>query len=448
MTEIFDSKLECIDWRYSAAMLGLIKYFNFYNEQYDKIPFKENRDSIEYNYGDITEDRYLTFAEYEFRDEMLHKNIENLLYDEEFQEEKIKLINEKLKGNTVMKKVFGKIRFDGTNKKQILDIIDNNRKLIIYETFKNKKNLYANYCNTNLFMQGKQQHCRLIGYNIDEGRKSKSIAYNFNADTFVSVDMIEFDFIPFAFTNTYESFFINNNSSITNLKKINYHLAALIKQEQSDNSEGNARTALFKEIIQSAEFIDYDVEVIVKKRDAGYFESLFIRKKAIEILKSMSDINTFSISYKLNDNYYINIQREVINCILNELMTDYLIELLLKSKRNYSYVISRLIELNLKIKGVGLMNDKMKGAYSCAKKVVEKIEKNKIRSYRQKLISAIVAEDYSRVCDVLLQLSSYSNVTFHFAYDLFEDFEKNKDVAYTFINALEVNDNTKNVIKD
>ena len=52
-------------------------------------------------------------------------------------------------------------------------------------------------------------------------------------------------------------------------------------------------------------------------------------------------------------------------------------------------------------------------------------------------------KDYDRYCQVLLQLSNYSGVAFDFVYDLFEDFEKNKDVAYTFINALTPEKNEK-----
>jgi len=47
-----------------------------------------------------------------------------------------------------------------------------------------------------------------------------------------------------------------------------------------------------------------------------------------------------------------------------------------------------------------------------------------------------VFKDYDRCCQILLQLSNYSGVTFDFVYNLFEDFDKNKDVIYTFINAL------------
>lgn len=437
METIYDSKLECLDWRHSAAILGLILYFKFENREYDRVDFRQNRDSIEYNRSDIKQSRYLAFAEDFFQNDMLHIEVEGRLRREEFDEEQIKAVNDKLSGNTVMKRVFSKVKFDGSNKQQILDLINDNREQIIYETFKNKKNLYANFCNTNLFLREEQPYCRLLGYNIDVGRKSRSISYNFDANTFVAVDMPEFDFIPFAFSNTYDSLFINNNSSIENLVKTNRELIRIIEGERSEESNGNAKTALFKGIITSAEFIDYDVEVIVKNREDAYFQSMFIRKEAIQIFKSIGDLKAFSISYKVNENYYIHIQEEIIHCILNQLVTDNLIEMLLKSEGNYSYLISRLILVNLKIKGVDSMTDGMKGAFACAKKVTKKIEKNKVSAYKKKLISAVVAEDYGRACDILLQLSSYSEISFGFAYDLFEDFEKNKELAYTFINALD-----------
>ncbi len=87
------------------------------------------------------------------------------------------------------------------------------------------------------------------------------------------------------------------------------------------------------------------------------------------------------------------------------------------------------------------MKERLKGAYACSKKVAEVLEKNKLDSYRQKLTSSIIFKDYDRVCQILLQLSNYSGIEFGFVYDLFDDFEENKDLAYTFINALSKNTN-------
>nr|MCR4944663.1 type I CRISPR-associated protein Cas8a1/Csx8 [Clostridium sp.] len=146
------------------------------------------------------------------------------------------------------------------------------------------------------------------------------------------------------------------------------------------------------------------------------------------------------------EKFYRNIQCEVMNDILNDIYLDDLIELFLKEKR--AYIVSQLIKINILMRGEGNMNDKLKGAYACAKQVAGKIENNKIESYRQKLTSSVIFKDYDRACQILLQLSNYSNVEFGFVYDLFDSFEDNKDLVYTFINALSKdtnrNDNAKN----
>ena len=49
-----------------------------------------------------------------------------------------------------MKRIFSKVKFDG-RKQQILDLINENREQIIYETFIKKK-FVCNSCNTNLFL--------------------------------------------------------------------------------------------------------------------------------------------------------------------------------------------------------------------------------------------------------------------------------------------------------
>ena len=94
------------------------------------------------------------------------------------------------------------------------------------------------------------------------------------------------------------------------------------------------------------------------------------------------------------------------------------------------------------------MNKKMAGAYACAKRIAEKVEDkkisvNKIVSCRQKLTSAIDFKDYDRCCQILLQFSNYVEMPFDFFYDLIEDCEKNKDILFTFINALPVKKESK-----
>ena len=100
------------------------------------------------------------------------------------------------------------------------------------------------------------------------------------------------------------------------------------------------------------------------------------------------------------------------------------------------------------MKGEKGMKDKLKGAFACAKQVASKLEINKIDSYRQKLTSAVIFRDYDRACQILLQLANYSNVEFGFVYDLFDNFENNKDLVYTFINALSKNDKEGNIVEN
>ncbi|MDL2310879.1 type I CRISPR-associated protein Cas8a1/Csx8 [Peptostreptococcaceae bacterium OttesenSCG-928-C18] len=455
--------LEPIDWRYSAAIVGLVQYFKFLNEEYDQIvEYEMTEDSLSYNRSDITEDRFLAFCEYKFSDDMHHAVAEEKLKEtDEFSEEQIDSVNDKLRGNTIMKKTFGKLKFDGENGSEILKLIKESRNTLIKETFRYKENLYKNYCNYHLLLKEEQPHCRLKGYDLDEGRKSNSAAYQFNKNHFVGNDRLEFDFIPFAFTNTYDALFINNNWKLEELNKAKDNLLRILEKAENEKRDKgtnwNSRTLLFKTIVGSKKFIDYDVEIIQKSRDKDYYETVFIRKKAINILKSLNHIEFLFKSIKITDNYYINIFEEAFDCILNEVCTDRLIELLLK-EGSFNYTIEKLIEINYKIKELDKEKggDRMKGILyatkECSKEIVGKLKasksENKVKTYRQKLISTLVAEDYERFCDILLQLSAYSGVSIPFAYDLFEDFEKNKDIAYTFVAALDVNTKNDNTVKE
>ena len=86
------------------------------------------------------------------------------------------------------------------------------------------------------------------------------------------------------------------------------------------------------------------------------------------------------------------------------------------------------------------MNKGMRSAYAGAEKAVAALKKkkqeNKISSYRTRLLSALIFHDYDRFSEILLTLSNYTGVYFPFAYDLFEDFEANRDVALTFVSNL------------
>ncbi len=430
--EKYDTFIEASDWRWSATILGLIKYFRYHG-----IDYKQAQDAIYYNQAELTKERYVAFVQYYYGEKLHHIVIQNKLSQDQFTDLDIKLINEKLKANTIMKSVMKKVTFDGTNKEEILSLIEANKEELVVETFRNKNEMYKNYCNPNTLFSQKNDSCRLLGYNLDVAKKGKSASYNFDKANFVYHDEREFDFIPFAFCGAREVFFINDNSNIEVLNKTNITYQAAVQKVEKEDDRVNARKVLFKAIMETDGFIDCDIEIISKKQDREYFETVYVRKQSLRILKAIKDYyDVFSFSIKITDDYWINIQDEVLKCILNNLRTDFIIDRFLKNNQN-QYIVSKLIALNLLIDKGGLeMEKRTKVAYACAKEVANKLPENKLSSYRQKLTSAIVFNDYDRVCEILLQLSNYAEVSLDFAYDLFEEFEKNKDVAYSFINAL------------
>ena len=454
----FNVKLEPSDWRFSAAIVGILEYFEYIDTL--ETSYKVEDEYILYNSELITKENYLKFVEKKYGENLHHRYVELNLehYNQDNNENDntyiIKSINEKLSGNTIMKKIFKKIKFDGTNRDEILSLVNKHREELILETFRNKSDMYKNYCNTNQLFNENQKYCRLVGYYIDAPKKGKSTGFGFNMSSFVGQDIQEFDFIPFAFINDRESLFINDNYEINRLTSAKQVFQEKIKADienlELENKYRGIKYSLFKGIIESSDFIEYDVEVIVKDRDKDYFETLYIRKQSIDILKKINerkiDYNSLCFSYKINDNYYIDIYKKVMECILNNTLLDDVIDLLLKEKKNY-YTVYQLININDLIRGEKIMDDKIrKIIHACANEVRNKIPENKLESYRQKLTSSIIFKDYDRVCQILLQLSGYSDVYFSFADELFMDFEKNKDIAYTFINALgksnKINENT------
>lgn len=281
--EKFNTKMETSDWRYSASIVGLKKYFDYLvnkGEGVESNLYEIDDDVISYNSEEITEERYLLFVEYYFEPAMHHRVIEQVLNNSEFTDVQIKLVNDKLKANVIMKKVFGEIKFPDDNKEIILQKVNENRLMLIKETYRSGKSLYANFANTNSLFIEPGNICRILNYNIDAPKKSKSISYNWDFKTYKFEDEKEFDFIPFAFSKSYEGFFINNNYSIKQLFSTNN----LISYSE------NPRSTLFCDLKNSADFIDFDVEVITKNRDDDYFETLYIRKDAIKIFLSLIHI--------------------------------------------------------------------------------------------------------------------------------------------------------------
>lgn len=441
--------LEPFDWRYSAAIVGLQKYLEWLGTEELELIITE--DTLEYNRKYLNKSEFLKFAEYYFKDDMHHIEIENKLKEKNPTEDQINIVNEKMKANTILKNKFKKIKFDGHNQDEIQNIIDQNREEIICETFRNKNNLYKNYCNPNQLFKDKQECCRLNGYYIDMPKKGKSISYAFDKSNYLGNDIPEFDFIPFAFSGCREKFFINDNVDLNRLQKTNNQWTRTVKSQMEEakqkNERVNTKRIFIDCLIEAKDFLQSDIEIIVKKPERAYFETLYLRKESLEILKNMkSYYKAFCFSIKISDDYWINILNEVFDAVVNFTLLDNLINKLLKDSREggNSYAISKLLKVNVEIKkGDEKMKNTMKAAFACAKQIVDKKDGNKprvsdtkLKSYCTKLINAIILDDYDQFQKILINLSNYAEVPCGFAYDLFEDFEGNKEIAYTFVNSL------------
>ena len=478
----FNTSLYLSDWRYSAAAVGLYRYFEFNN-----LDYKIEEDCLSYNredaIGEEAQNLYLDFVENYFSEGMHHLVIKEFNGKEELSEDEKSLYGDKIKATTLLKKIFKEYRkYDKSDCKKINDLIAEYRYEIIRETYRYGKSTYSNFANTNALFKEPMNVCRLSGYYVDLPKKSKSVAYNWNYNTFNSQDEPEFDFIPFAFSKSREAFFINNNYKLKELIRVNDRLNEEIEREENNK---NSRIALFITSSSIAEFTINNVELIVKNRDEGFFRTLYLRKDSAEIFTSIHKrFNQEKRSYyhavtrplkinfgsgKTNDGGYIDLLKESSNAIINMQHQDELIELLLREKDykgkgsessgeragEYSqdldigFRINELIRVN---RQVYLKEEKMSEkelnfnimkAKEDAQAVVSSLRKNagsnyvnKIRSYRTKLTSSLTFKDYDRFNTILLQLSTYSAVQLQSADCLFKDFEKYKNVAYTFVNNL------------
>ncbi len=489
----FDTAISASDWKYSAAITGLLYYFKELEKKYEikTLTIDEITDNfLLYNKEDITEESYLNFIEAFYpEDTLVHKKIETQLkYTKEFTPEIIKNIKENMSANTVLKKVFSKIKFDGTNKEEALKLLNENRNLIVKETFRNKKDLYDNYCQTSrLLEKGDNSPCRLKGYYFDPNRKSKATGYNFASSSVDYFDDEVFDFIPFAFTgNSFETIFLNDNLNLEILEIMNFKLREYfseekereilnirtLKQEKAmkegknepieETSVSISLKKIFLNILQKkTDYIKYGMEIIYKNKEKDYFETWYLRNDSIEVLKAVEDFSRLDIRIKITDKYYFNLLDEIFSAILNLSLLTNSIMYLLKDRENfikpdtskenlskffkYNYAIEQLIKVNQIIRNGGKEMDKnLKASIkTCASEVVRKFIKdnslNKLASYRQKLLSSVVAKNHKRILDVLTQLSVYSGVYFSFAFDYIENQTQNEDIIHYFILELDQN---------
>ena len=441
--DIFDIMVEPSDWRYSAAIVGLSRYFEDRDKMEDE-DYEVDEDCIKFCSDSITKEEFLLFAESYYGEEFPHVQVEEILSRKEFSKEMIDLVNKLLKENSIMKKVFSKKKFDGSNQEELLELIDENRLVLIRETFRNKKSMYANFANeSQLFQEKSDVCCRLQGYYVDPGRKSRGAAFAFNNNINVVEDSILLDFVPFGFFGEYESFFVNDSYSVKELIHTNDLLAEKMEEERTEEGKKirDARKILFRAMQESADFINYDVEVILKERPTqdkpnDFFQTLFIREHSIQVLRDFKKhYKPFCFKRKMRENYDLDIQKEVIDCILNLKRADELILFFLREES--AYLVDALIKLNQYIEGSEAAMEKgQRSAFACAKELIRKLPENKRRTYRQRLTSTLILKDYTGYLNILVQLANYADMIFDFAFDLFEDFEKNMDIAYAFVNAL------------
>ncbi len=454
----YDTLLQPTDWRAAAAVVGLCKYFDHFRIDYkilynvDEKPenYIHGFDGIIYKSDSITEEKYLDFVESYFEKYMTHSTILSILGNDEFSDEQIKMVNDLVKSKTVLKGLLGKTKFDGTNKAVFISTIEENREEIIKTIFKNGNNLYKNYCNERLIFTDDNSTCRLRGYNVDKDRKTSILGFCFSKESFDANDILEFDFIPFAFSNPdmRETYFVNNNFSVESLVNTNRAFS-----EQLSNTEGKGdKNKLLLVLQNSKDYISYDVEIISKSQDDAFYSTLFVRLERLKKLRELSGKSLYLVK-KINDDYWFNLEKEVyMRCLNNVLLDDVILRMLkfyFDDNSNKGYIKSRtdlLIDINISWKGNKIM-DEINSARICGFKASQELirlkSSNKINSYKQKIISALCAHDYDRAKEVILSLSAYVGMEFSFFYKFLENAEENKDIAFAFASAL-TETNSKN----
>lgn len=460
----YDTLLQPTDWRFAAAVVGLCKYFDYFGIDYKVLYDVEEKpdnyihgfDGIIYKSEDITEEKYLEFVENYFEKYMTHKNILNILESQEFSEEQIKLVNDLVKSKTVLKGLLGKIKFDGTNKDIFISTIEENRAEIIKNIFKNGNNLYKNYCNERLIFTEDNSTCRLRGYNVDKDRKTSNLGFCFSKESFESNDILEFDFIPFAFSNSdmRETYFVNNNFFVKSLTQTNYAFS----NQLSSTENKDDKNKLILVLQNSKDYISYDVEIISKSQDKAYYETFFVR---LERLKKLRELSGKSLNFvkKINDDYWFNLEKEVyMRCMNNILLDDVILKMfkffyfeesekknskaiseIRKTQKNIMYKIGLLVDINVSWKGYDIMYEitsAKKYGEMVSKELIKKSSNNKIKSYQQKIIGPLCAHDYDRVKEVLIKLSAYVGIEFPFYYTFLDNAEKHKDIIFAFASAL------------
>ena len=438
----FNQKIEPLDWRYSATIVGLYKYFNLFGKE--NVDFRITDDAFEFNEEDITEERYYDFADFYFQMQGVnssYKITKRLLSKEELTKSERKLLKDKLKIISLQN-----VEITEENHDILLELVEQKRINFIKEryakegTYRYKKfiNVNERAKKVNLF-DDRNSICRLVGYYVDKGRKTKSNSYNFSNKTFVYHNNRYFDFIPFAFVGDTDYLFINDSLSVNRLIDVNIMFdKAYLNTIKSLHRKVDITNYFIQSIAMLDKFVNSDVEVIYKNNEK-YFSTLYVRQESIDVIKNYAKHKSIKRLMNLND--LLNGSAEnIYDCIFNLCNCDCFIESLLKEKV-YTYLSNDLIYLNLLILNGGKEMDQntdknLKSAIACGKIVTSKLADNKLKAYRDTLLNTVILHDYNRCIEILLQMSNYTNTNFGFLFALIEDFEKNKNVMYMFINYL------------
>lgn len=453
----YDTLLQPTDWRAAAAVVGLCKYFDHFRIDYkilynvDEKPenYIHGFDGIIYKSDSITEEKYLDFVESYFEKYMTHIKLQNILNKDKLIDEDI-VDFKRICPDSFYKNFFENKRFDGSNKDYFISAIYEKRYEMITHSYKYNLNLYGNYCNKNRLYTDKNKVCRIIGYDVDKDRKTSILGFCFSKESFDANDILEFDFIPFAFSNPdmRETYFVNNNFSVETLVNTNRAFS-----EQLSNTEGKGdKNKLLLVLQNSKDYISYDVEIISKSQDDAFYSTLFVRLERLKKLRELSGKSLYFVK-KINDDYWFNLEKEVyMRCLNNVLLDDVILRMLkfyFDDNSNKGYIKSRtdlLIDINISWKGNKIM-DEINSARICGFKASQELirlkSSNKINSYKQKIISALCAHDYDRAKEVILSLSAYVGMEFSFFYKFLENAEENKDIAFAFASAL-TETNSKN----
>lgn len=457
----YDTLLQPTDWRAAAAVVGLCKYFDHFRIDYkilynvDEKPenYIHGFDGIIYKSDSITEEKYLDFVESYFEKYMTHIKLQNILNKDKLIDEDI--VNfKRICTDSFYEKFFENKRFDGSNKDYFISAIYEKRYGMITHLYKYKLNLYGNYCNKNRLYTDKNKVCRIKGYDVDNSKKTNILGFCFSKESFDANDILEFDFIPFAFSNPdmRETYFVNNNFSVETLVNTNRAFS-----EQLSNTEGKGdKNKLLLVLQNSKDYISYDVEIISKSQSKDYYETFFVRLVRLKLLRNLSE-KMLNYYYSTN-NYTLTLQSEVYYRCLNNVLLDDVILRMLKlyfidtnNRRKIRANTDVLIQINVSWKGIVNM-DKLYSAKKCGNKVSQKLislnSENTIISYRHKLTSSLCVHDYDRVKDILLKLYDCVGIDFPFMYDFFENAEENKDVVYMFVSGLYVSSERNNENKD